>query len=314
MLPPVARADSLADILANLGNVGTNGLPRLSFDLVEHPLATELGRLGFAFKLSHQVVLAHGKKTVSEWRISGLRTAVYIDGHGDLTWLHPDGRMLKFPISEPGFSSGRDGSSVNVSPDGGMVEITMMRSAIWRYKNGFIESLEAGGRKYYFKTDRETILAISTGGASGGKPLLEINYSNTGFLSEMAFADGKKRLFQWTPDHCLQHIAGDAGPELAFDYDDRLLKSWRKNDGPLNELKWLPAETSFRLATGAPLVLLAEDSLYTYRWRHEGGVDILDVCRKFGARVSRTRLGSRGIVQETPYETLRFVYKTENRP
>ena len=318
-----AKADSIATILENLGNVGRNGLPSLSFDFIRHPSATELKSLGFAFKLQHQAGLAHGRKARTDWRISALGTAVYFDEQGDLAWLHPNGRTVRYPKTEVGFARAGDGSTARVSPDGKEVEISTPRGVIWSFKEGFLESARSGRHEYSFKTDRETILAVRKNAAAdsrpetnpgggipaAGKPLLEVKYSETGQLSEIVFADGKKCSFQWTPDNCLQRVHGDAGAELAFEYDDRLLKNWRQDDGALHELQWVPMKSTRRLAFGAPPVLLGADSLYQYRWSRKESMDVLDVSRKSGGFVSRTHFSSKGIIQQTPGEELRHVYE-----
>ena len=296
----------IGDILANLGDAGLNGQPGLSFDFVRHPGADEIKRLGFAFKLRHQVVLAHGRKAVSDWQIPALRTAVCLSEEGDLTWLRPDGRTVRFKKTGAGFSSGNEGSTARVSPDGGEIVISTVQSAKWFYKNGFVESLHAMNQEYYFKTDRESILVIGKKDAGGA--LLEVRYSDTGLLEELVFTDGKKCSFQWTPDNCLRGVDGNAGTQVEFEYDNRLLKNWRLGGGALRELKWIPVGLTRRMAFGKPPVLLGGDSLYDYRWSRRGSVDILDVSRRSGVFVSRTRFSAAGIEQKTPYETLRHAY------
>jgi hypothetical protein len=310
---PFAKGSALGDIVANLGNVALNGQPNLSFDLAaQNPGAVELQRLGFDFNLRHRTVPAHGNKARSDWRLPALATAVYIDGQGDLLWLRPGGAMVTFRKADGAYTKGGDGSTASISPDGNEVKITTIRPAIWFYEGGFIKTVQAGNTGYYFKTDRETILVIKKDGAS--KPLVEITYSDRGLLSEIVFADGKKASFQWSPDNCLQRVTGDTADALAFEYDNKLLKNWRKGDGALHELKWAPAESIRRMAFGVPPVLLAEDSLYTYRWNREGGADTLTVNRKSGAFVSRTRFGPKEIIQQTPHGELHHAYKTTPIP
>jgi hypothetical protein len=307
-VPPPAKGNSVGAILANLGNVGTNGLPNLSFALAdEHPDAAELKSLGFSLKLQHQVALTYGIKARTDWQVPALKTAVYFDAQGDLLWLHPDGRTVRFPKAGAGFSKASDGSSAKVLPDADEVEITTTKPAIWLYKDGFPEFIQVGSIVYHFKTDRDAILAIVK--KESGKPLLEIKYSDEGRLSELVFSDGKKCLFQWSADNCLLCVHGDAGAQIEMGYDKALLKNWRVGDGALHELAWTPIESKRRLAFGVPPVLLGEDPLYKYHWRRKESVDILKVTRKSGEWVSQTHFSSKGIFQQTPYETFQHTFR-----
>jgi len=303
----LAREAGIADILGNLGNAGTNGQPNLSFDIVSNPDAAELKRLGFSFKLSHQVNLAYGGKAKSDWRMPALKTAVCLDGQGDLIWLHPSGRLVRFKKTDAGFSKGADGSTAKVSSDGNDVEIITARAARWLFRGGFVESARTGRDSYSFKTNRETILAIGRNDTS--EALLEIQYSDAGQLAELVFSDGKKCVFQWDPDDRLRHVYDDAGRRIDFDYDNRLLKSCRVDGGPLQEFKWEPFGTMLRLVLGRSPVVLGEDSSYEYRWEEKESLVVLNIFRKSGGWVSRTSFSTDGIMQQTPQGTLRHAIR-----
>ena len=319
-----AREVDMTNILANLGNVGIDGQPNLSFDIVDNPDAAELKRLGFSFKLSHQVCLAHGVQARTGWWMPALKTAVYLDGQGNLAWLRPDGRTVRYQKADGGFDKGNDGSTVMVSSDGNDVEIFTARGARWLFKRGFANFVQSGENAYDFKTDRETILAIvKVAGAScsqnireqdapatlPGKPLLEIKYSNTGQLAELIFSHGQKYTFQWTPDGCLQSAYNDTGRHFDFEYDNGLLKSYHTDDVTLRQFKWAPFESALRRVLGRPPVMLGEDSSFQYHWERKESLIILNIFRKSGGWISRTCFSSKGVTQQTPHETLRHDFK-----
>jgi len=314
----------MSDVLANLGGVETSGQPNLSFDIVDNPDTIELKRLGFSFKLTHQVSLAHGGMARTDWRIPALKTAAYLGGQEDLTWLRPDGRTVRFHKTNAGLSRGSDGSTALVSSDGNNVEIITTRAVRWLFKAGFVESVQAGVNAYHFKTDRETILAIIKGeGAScspktgeqdtpatmpDSVPLLVIQYSDAGQLEGFAFHNGEKCTFQWTPDGCLQRVYGDESRQIDFEYDNRLLKSYHIDEGPSWELKWQPFSSMLRLALGRPPVMLGEDSSYHYRWKRKESLVILNIYRKSGEWISRTSFSAKGIIQQTTHEILQHAF------
>jgi len=304
---PFAREAGMTDIKANLGNVGTNGQPNLSFDFVNHPDADEIQKLGFTFKLLHQVSLIHGGKARTDWRIPALKTAVYFDWQGDLIWLQPSGRLVRFRKTDAGFSKGSDGSMVKVLSDNNDVEITTARAAKWFFREGFVEFVQAGRNLYSFKTNRETILTISRRGPD--RPLLEVHYSDAGQLADLIFSDGRKCSFQWSPDNCLQRVYGDVGRRIDFEYDNRLLKSWRMDEGSSQEIKWQSFGSMLRLVLGRPPVMLGEDSSFEYQWERKESLVILNIFKKSGEWVSRTYFSTLGVIQQTPHETLSHSFK-----
>jgi hypothetical protein len=296
----------LMEIMENLGNIGTDGHPNLSFDIVDASEVSDLARLGFAFKLVHRVAAGHGHSARTEWQIPCLRTTVHLDGKGDLIWIAPSGRAVRFRKFEDGFAKGNDGSEAKASGEN-EIEITTSSSAKWKYRDGFIETVSDWKGSYVFTTDRESILSIARKTRDRDDPILEVLYTDKGLLSGLGLPGGKTSRFHWSPDHRLLGVEGFAG-KLDFEYENALLASWRLADGPLNTLKWKRLESMRLVAFQKPPVLLAEDSFYNYEWNRRDGIDILVIRRKTGSFLSETRFGPAGMEQRTPYGTTKFPF------
>jgi hypothetical protein len=295
------------EILNNLGNIGTNGQPNLSFDIIETSEVSDLARLGFAFKLVHRVSAGHGQSAITEWQIPCLRTTVHLDGKGDLIWIAPSGRTVQFRKLEDGFAKGNDGSEAKATGEDG-IEITTSPPARWKYRDGFIETISDWKGSYVFTTDRESILSIARKTRDRDDPILEMLYTDKGLLSGLRLPGGRTSRFRWSPDHRLLGVDGSAGVTLDFEYENALLIGWRLADGPLHTLKWKRLESVRLIAFQRPPVLLSEDSFYSYEWDRRGGTDILVIRRKTGSFLSETRFGPTGMEQRTSYGVTKFSF------
>ena len=251
-------ATALEKIPGNMGGIGPDGLPRLSFDIVDSQDAGELGALGFGFKLTHQTKLRHGKTAATEWSLSGLQTCSYIDPQGDVIWRTPGGQAVRFRRKESGYASGNNGAAVTVSPDGGVIEVTTAASIKWRYREGFLEGISSRMGSYSVTTDREAILSISKKILNREISLLKCAYSKQGDLEELEFAGGRKYRLQWSANHDLLAVDGPDGRRFGFEYADSLLACWTKADGPRNELKWQRLDYVRETAFQIPPVLLRD--------------------------------------------------------
>jgi hypothetical protein len=297
----------LMEIMENLGNIGMDGHPNLSFDIADASEVSDLARLGFAFKLVHRVAANHGRSARTEWQIPCLRTAVHLDGKGNLIWIAPSGRTVRFRKLEDGFAKGNDGSEAK-APGENEIEITTSSQTRWKYRNGFIETITDWKGIHVFTTDRESILSIARKGHDRDDPVLEVLYTDKGLLSGLRLPGGKTSRFRWSPEHRLLGVDGSSGMKLDFEYENTLLTGWRLADGPLNTLKWKRLESMRLVAFQRPPVLLAEDSFYHYEWSRHDGIDILVIRRKTGSFLSETRFGPAGMEQRTPYGTTKFSF------
>ena len=297
-------------ILGNMGSIGLNGLPRLSFEIVDPPDAGELATLGFRFQLTHQAKLRHGRTAKTEWSLSGLRTCAHIDPQGDVTWLTPSGHTIRFRRSDDGYASGNSNAAVTVSPDGSMIEITQF-STKWRYRNGFLESISNQSDNYSVTTDRETIISISKKIPNSEILLLKCAYSKQGNLEEMEFSGGKKYRLHWSANHDLLAIDGPEGRRFDFEYANSLLTCWTQANGPRNELKWQHLDYVRETAFQIPPVLLREDASYSYEYKLDmfGRVELVKVRDKAGALVSETKMGMTGVEQTSPNGKLEHRFK-----
>jgi len=297
-----APATDLAKILDNMGGIGFNGLPNLSFDIVERSDASELAALGFGFRLTHQTVLRHGRTAASRWNLSGLHTCAYTDTQGDIVWLTTSGQTVRFRKGEHGYASSNNNATVTVSPDGSLIEITTQASVKWRYRDGFLESITSGRGSYAVTTDRETILSISKKILNRELPLMKCTYSKQGNLNELEFSGGKKYRLQWSADHTLTAIDDPNGRRFDFEYANSLLSCWTQANGPRNELKWRHLDYIRETAFQIPPVLLREDAAHSYAYELDkwGGVERVTIHDKTGALVSDTKIRASLVEQITP--------------
>jgi len=299
-----------AKIIGNMCGIGLDGLPKLSFEIVNRQDAGELGALGFEFQLTHHIKLRQGRTAETEWSLPCPRTCAYIDTQGNMIWLPPNGQALRFQKNGQGYDSGNNDATVAVSPDGNLIEITTSATLKWRYRNGFLENISSRGGYYSVTTDREMILSISKRILNREVSLLKCAYSKQGDLEELEFAGGKKYRFQWSPNHTLTAIDNPAGRLFDFEYTNSLLTCWTKTNGPRNELKWQYYLDNIRTtAFQTPPVLLREDASYMYNWNKSGNVDIVTIYDKAGALVSKTKIGAAGLEQITLKEKIEYIFK-----
>jgi len=296
-----ATATDMGKILDNMGNVGLNGLPKLSYEIVDRADVGELASLGFGFKLTHNAVLRHGRTARTEWSLPCPRTSAYVDAQGTVTWLTTTGQTVRFQKDENGYSSGVNSATVNVMPESNIIEITTRASVKWRYRNGFLESISNRRGNYSVTTEHGTILSISKVVLSREVPLLKCTYSKQGDLEELEFAEGRKYRLQWSSVHDLLAVDGPEGRRFDFEYVNSLLSCWTQAGGSRNELKWqYHLENVRTTAFQTPPVLLREDASYVYDWNKGDSVDILKIYDKAGNLLSETKIGSRGVEQTTP--------------
>jgi len=264
----------------NMGGIVANGLPNLSFDIVDPADVGELASLGFEFKMTHQTKLCHGRSARTEWSLPFLKTCAYTDTQGGVIWMSTNGQTFRFRKQEHGYAS-NNGAVANVSPDGGVIEIVTRDGIKWRHRNGFLESISSRMGFYSVATDRETILSISKKILNREISLLQCAYSKQGFLDEMEFSGGRKYHLQWSTNHDLLAIDGPGGRRVSFQYAGSLLACWTKAGGARNELKWRHLDYVRETAFQIPPVLLREDASFSYvydldKWGFVTNVRIYD--------------------------------------
>lgn len=304
-------ATNLEKILGNMGSIGMNGLPKLSFEIVDRYDAGELAPLGFGFKLTHQAVLRHGRTAKSEWSLPCLQTCAYIDAKGDVSWLTLSGPTVRFHKKENGYASSNNVATVKVLPENDTIEITTRALTKWRYRSGFLENISSRSGDYTVTTDHGTILSISKKILNKEVPLLKCAYSKQGDLEEMEFFEGRKYRLRWSAEHSLTSIDGPDGRRFDFEYANSLLTCWTKANGPRNELKWRHLDYVRETAFQIPPVLLREDASYSYAYELDkwGVVNTVKIYDKAGTLVSKTRIGATGIEQTSPNGKIEHSFK-----
>jgi hypothetical protein len=301
---------SYEKILGNMGNIDPDGLPRLSFKIVDSQDAGELSALGFEFQLTHRAKLRQGRTAGTEWSLAGLRTCAYIDTQGDAAWQAASGRTVRFFKKAHGYGSADSGATIAVSPDGRVIEITTSDLVKWRYRDGFLENILIRNSYYSVTTDREAILSISKRILNREITLLKCAYSKQGYLEQMEFAAGKKYRFSWSADHSLTAIDAPDGRRFDFEYANSLLTCWTKANGPRNELKWWYYLDNVRTtAFQTPPVLLREDAFYVYDWNKGRSMDTMKVYDKAGTLLSKTKIGATGMEQTTPKGKIVYIFE-----
>jgi hypothetical protein len=308
-----ATVADLVKITGNMGGIGLNGLPKLSFEIADQYDARELAALGFDFKLTHQTKLRHGRTAKTEWSLPCLQTCAYIDTGGDVMWLTTSGQIVRFRKTEHGYARNKNGAVVKVTPESNTVEITTPAPASikWRYRNGFLENIDNQKYNYSVVTDRGTILSISKTILNREIPLLKCAYSARNGLEELEFHGGRKYRLLWAADHTLMAVDDTKGRRFDFEYANSLLTCWTKASGPRNELKWRHLDYVRETAFQIPPVLLREDASCSYvyalnKWGNVTGVKIHD---KAGTLVSDTRIGTTGMEQVAPRGKTRRIFK-----
>ena len=304
-------ATNFEKILGNMGGIGLDGLPRLSFEIVDRQDFSELAVLGFGFELAHNAVLSQGRTAKTEWTLPCPQTYAHIDTQGDAVWLTPSGRTVRFYKNSQSYTNADNGATITVSPDGNVIEITTPASIKWRYRGGFLESISSRMGQYSVTTDRETILSISKKILNREITLLKCAYSKQGFLNELEFTGGKKYRLHWSDNHDLRAVDGPEGRRFDFEYTNSLLTCWRKAEGPRNELKWQYLDYVKEIAFQIPPVLLREDASHSYacnvdKW---GYVNTVKTYDKAGALLSETRIRATGVVQTTPNGEIKHSFK-----
>jgi len=302
-------AAGLDDILGNLGCIDIHGLPRLSLEIADQYDVGELAALGFEFKLRLTTVLRQGRTAGTEWSLPGLQTYARIDAQGDVIWLTTSGQTVRFRKKGSGYAGGKNGETVKVTPESNTIEITTPASVKWRYRNGFLESIDYRKNTYPVTTDRGTILSISKKILNREIPLLKCAYSARNGLEELEFYGGRKCRLLWSAEHNLTAVDDPKGRRFDFEYDDSLLTCWTKANGPRNELKWLHLDYVRETAFQTPPVLLREDASHVYSWDKGRGVDIVKVYDKTGTFVSKTTIGAAGVRQTTPKEKIAYMFE-----
>jgi len=306
----VSATSDYAKILGNMGGIGFDGLPRLSFNIVERQDAGELAALGFEFQLTHHTKLRQGLTAGTEWSLPCPRTCAYVDSQGDVIWLPPNGQTARLGKNGQGFGNATNGVTATVSPDGGVIEITAPGAIKWRYRNGFLDNITSRGGYYSVTTDREAILSISKKILTRDIFLLKCVYSKQGDLEALEFAGGKKYRFQWSADHSLSAIDTHKGRLFNFEYTNSLLACWTKANGPRHELKWqYYLDNARTTAFQTPPVVLREDAAHVYGVDRSVSMNIVTVHDKAGTFVSKTVVGEDGVEQTTPEGKIEYVFE-----
>ncbi len=287
-----------SEILSGMGNVDLSGLPRLSLDPGGVP---ELSKLGFYFRLMHKIQIGSDQNARSEWTVSGLRTCVYFEPQGDLIWMKPNGQNVRFPRQGAKFGNGNDGSSAGIF-EAGVIEIKTRQSSLWRYKDGFVESVDdAQLGTFSIASDRESILQILKRKNNASIAVMRAEYSETGMLQRMVFSGGRVCSFEWDGMHRLLSVENLSGARTRFEYDGALLIRWSKSDGFSDAYSWKArADAARGIALGRAPVVLGADGSFRYEYARKGNVNIVRVRTADGTFVSETSSGPGGLMQKTP--------------
>lgn len=287
-----------SEILSSMGNVDLNGFPRLSLDLGGAP---ELSKLGFYFRLMHKVRIGSDQSAHSEWIVSGLRTCVYLEPKGDLVWIKPNGQNVRYPRQDARLGKAGDGSSVGVF-EAGVIEMTTPQGSLWRYKDGFLESIEdARLGTLSIASDRECILQISRRKNNTAGVIMRAEYSESGMLQRIVFPGGRTCRFEWDDAYRLLGVENTSGVRTRFEYNGALLARWSKSDGFSGAYSWKNrADAAQGIALGRAPVVLGADGFFRYEYARKGNASIVRVYTADGAFVSETSSGPGGLMQKTP--------------
>ena len=310
LLPLASLGRTVMDrINQNLGNVGLDGVPKITFSPGRPPVAAALG---ISLRIAHRITCHTDGTARSSWNIAGLRTCVWTDRLGNLTWAKPDGRNITFAKTPEGFASVRHNAILNAADEDGRVHILDEHGWTWSYQDGFLQKVSrARAGEFVFTTDRESITGITNIGRDGqGQIVLLVEYSETGELQKLIFpAEKQQSEFHWSADHCLMAVVDAGGKRTDFSYKNGLLAGWT-SDKNSSILKWASrANPAQAAALGRPSVYLAEDSSFKYEHARFDRTNILRVFTTNGEFVSETRSSSRGIAQRTPQGEIKGIYK-----
>jgi len=303
---------TLNQIYSNIGNINVAGLPQIRIPLGNN---TELERLGFNFTMTHNIVPCYNGSARTEWRISGLRTCVYLDGNGDLVWVRPDAQQIVFSKAD-NYRQKSMGWTIVVQ--NGMRDVAFINSdgQKWKYSGGFLKEISDGLEIVNFVTDKETVLlALRRGRASAGNNpvLMRAEYSGAGLLSRLELGQSPAVIFHWSGAAALVSIEGLFSSRMTFDYDNMLLREWN-NNGVRTNYTWEPRDDlpeSKNISFGIAPVRLKSDSEFHYAYDEVDDVSILRIFRHDGSFVSETRFGDRGIIQKAGDKTTRYIYRDD---
>jgi len=302
-------------IYSNLGNINAAGLPQIRISLGDN---AELERYGFVFAMTHDVVPGYNGSVRSEWKITGLRTCVYLEGNGDLVWVRPDSRRIVFKKSD-NYRQKHLGWTAIVRNDARDVEFANRDGQKWVYTGGFLKGISDGPAVVNFVTERETVLRAirhvrAGAGAGNSAVLMRVEYSSAGLLTRLELGQSLPVTFHWADAGALADIEGLPAGGMTFDYNDKmLLREWN-NNGARTNYTWVARDDlpeRKNISFGIAPVRLRSDAEFRYEYDSDGDVSILRVFRNDGSFVSETRFGGRGIIQKTGGKTIRYIYPTQ---
>ncbi len=307
--PSGAQAPSVErQIYANMGNINTSGLPQIRIPLGN---AGMLSRMGFAFAMTHHVVSGYGRSVRAEWKISGLRTCVYLDGKGDLVWVRPNMQQLVFK-KEHSYQQERLGWSVHVQNDTREIEFTHPNGQRWTYVAGYLSEISDRLGTVDFVTDHETILLATRRGRAAALVLMRAEYSSGGLLERLELWQSRPLIFHWSGEPALLAIDGLGAGRMTFDYKNRLLREWNDDNGRRKTYTWVARDEQAKsISFGGALVRLQSDSEFRYEYEKADGANIIRVFRNDGSFVSETHFGDRGIVQKAGDRTTKAIYRND---
>jgi hypothetical protein len=294
-------------IYANLGNVNPSGLPQIRIPLGNN---TELARFEFVFAMSHNVIPGHNGSACTEWRISGLRTCVYLDGNEDLVWIRPDMQRLMFK-KEDNYQQARMSWSAAIRNAMQDVEFTNRIGQKWTYSGGFLKKISDRFAALDFITAQETILAASKRDRAGNDVvLMRTEYSGEGLLARLKLGQSSSIVFHWSSAAVLVSMEGLPAGRMSFDYENMLLREWNGN-GKRTNYTWTACDgLAKNISFGMAPVRLQSDSEFRYEYDKADDVNILRVFRHDGSFMSETRFGVRGIIQKSGGKTTIYQRKS----
>jgi len=320
---------ALGQIHSNLGNINSSGLPQIKIPL---GTVTELARYGFTFAMTHNVIPGYNGSARTEWKISGLRTCVWLDDNGDLVWVRPNMQQLVFKKAD-NYRQERLGWTALVQNNTGDVELANSTGQKWKYRGGLLKTISDRFGAVDFITDQETVLLASRRDRAGNEVILmRAEYSDEGLLACLELGQSQPVIFHWSGtvaqtaslldcpnaagmkagwQPALRGIEGLPAGGMTFDYDDMLLQAW-DNNGVRTNYTWAVREgLAKNISFGVAPVRLQGDSEFRYEYGSDDNASILRVFRHDGSLVSETRFGGRGIIQKIGDKTIGAAFRNE---
>lgn len=271
---PPSYSKHLREIERNMGLVRPNGLPDLEFPIETSDILELLGvRLG----LRHVIISDAYGNYRSTWKISGLQSALTPRARGKLVWTQLSSQSITFDIDDIGPSLSHAGQTnwLIRKPSAMRYDIRAPDGRIWRYLNGYIETIRhplLGEVK--FDTRGAMVRRIHPPTSLVGEaPLLKVTYDTFGRPRSLAVGERVVSIFEWSDRQQLSLWQSSESGRVTFSYKEGLLTKVVTPNVATRWFKWAINGGHERGDSRWPAALhLAEDNenCYSYTLSHEG--------------------------------------------